>query len=92
VIAHALLKLGSLGIAAALTLGVTSHLGPDLASRSMTGYVDQVSAAQEGQMLEVDRIGADLAREWRALAGVLGDAVDDLADSLTDAADGVLGG
>jgi hypothetical protein len=58
----------------------------------MTGYVDQLSAAEQGNLVEVDRIGDQLAREWRSLAGLLEDAVGDAADSLADAADGLLGG
>lgn len=91
-IVHALVKLGSLGIAAALTLGVTTHLGPELSARSMTGWSDQLTAARRGDLVEVDRIGTQLAREWRSLATFLEDAVEGAADGLADAADGLLGG
>ena len=89
-IVHALLTLGSLGVASVLTLGVTTHVGPDLSARSMTGYVEELSAAQRGETVEVDRIGAQLEHEWRRLAALLADAVEGAADDLADAADGLL--
>jgi hypothetical protein len=72
------------GIAVALTLvsGVTTYFGPQLAARSMSGYVAQLDAADHGDTAQVSAIGADLRREWLRLEATVTDALSRADDQL----------
>jgi len=65
------------GLAVALTLvsGVTTHLGPQLAARSMTGYVAELDAADRGDTVTASAIGDDLRRDWLRLEASVTDAL-----------------
>jgi hypothetical protein len=54
---------------------VTEHLGPQLAARSMSGYVAQLDAADRGDTARASAIGADLRREWLRLEATVTDAL-----------------
>ena len=51
---------------------VTEHLGPQLAARSMSGYL---GAADRGDTARASAIGADLRREWLRLEATVTDAL-----------------
>jgi len=79
-------RLVGLTAALALVALVTGHAGPQLAARSMSGYVTEMDAAESGDFVRVDAIAADLGHGWQQLrasaTGVLRsveDAVERLA-------------
>lgn len=61
---HALRRLAGLMIAFALITAVAQGGGPGLATRSMTGFMAQLDAAESGDYAKADAIGSDLARQW----------------------------
>ena len=65
------------GLTVALTLvtGVTTHLGPQLAARSMSGYVAQLDAADRGDTATASEIGDNLRQEWLRLEASVTDAL-----------------
>jgi hypothetical protein len=68
VVVHLIRQLVGLTVALALVLGVTHYVGPQLAARSMTGYVAELHAAESGNLREADSIAAQLQRDWRSLS------------------------
>jgi hypothetical protein len=79
-------RLVGLAVTLALVALVTGHAGPQLAARSMSGFVTEMDAAESGDYPRVDAIAADLGQGWQQLqasaTGVLHsvqDAVERLA-------------
>jgi len=64
VIVRAFRRLVGLVVALALVSAVTAHAGPQLAARSMSGYVAQLDAAQAGDYSTADSIGSSLRSDW----------------------------
>jgi hypothetical protein len=79
-----------LGVAVslALVLGVTSQLGPQLAARSMAGYVTAVGQAQTGHPQAADSIATQLEREWRELGRSLSRAAASVQQTVSRALSG----
>lgn len=63
----AIRRLVCLAVSVALLTGVVSHLGPELAARSMTGVMQEIDAAQHGNTAQAQAIGDELTSGWLGL-------------------------
>jgi len=77
-------RLMGLTVSLVLVLGVTS-VGPQLAARSMNGYVRIVDQAESGHYAEAGSISAQLQRDWRSLSTQVSSAVSSLQRAVSRA-------
>ena len=60
-------RLLGLALVFLLVSAVVSHVGPSLAARSMSGYVNEVDAAEHGNYGEANAISESIKNEWLTL-------------------------
>lgn len=76
-------RLLGLSVSLVLVMGVTTYVGPQLAARSMTGYLQVLDHAQSGHYAEADSVSASLERDWRQLSTAVSRAAADVQKALS---------
>lgn len=76
-------RLLGLSVSLVMVLGVTTYVGPHLAARSMSGYLQVLDHAQSGHYAEAGSVSASLERDWRDLGTAVSRAVADLEQALS---------